>query len=267
MIDTFSIKEERFIDNIYYANIDVSFNKKKIYNFFEKQNIFPSLPKEKKILLIPILINEDINEISLFSENIFFRNWVDKEKSNFQLNYILPVDDLDDIKIIKENINFIEEYNFKEIINKYSIDSHIVSLIYKDKDQLKVLSKINLKDELIIDNQIFENKDFNNDKQLNEIINKLKIIYEDYWKEENQINTSIKLPLSVSISSKDQKKINYFEKSLSRLDLISEYYIYKFDSQNTYYRIIFNGTPKIFLSRMQSFGLQLDIQKKIWKLK
>ena len=113
MIDTFSIKEERFIDNIYYANIDVSFNKKKIYNFFEKQNIFPSLPKEKKILLIPILINEDINEISLFSENIFFRNWVDKEKSNFQLNYILPVDDLDDIKIIKENINFIEEYNFK----------------------------------------------------------------------------------------------------------------------------------------------------------
>ena len=48
MIDTFSIKEERFIDNIYYANIDVSFNKKKIYNFFEKQNIFPSLPKEKK---------------------------------------------------------------------------------------------------------------------------------------------------------------------------------------------------------------------------
>tara|TARA_A100001015_G_scaffold197512_1_gene220258 strand:- start:5371 stop:6447 length:1077 start_codon:yes stop_codon:yes gene_type:complete len=267
MIDTFSIKEERFIDNIYYANIDVSFNKKKIYNFFEKQNIFPSLPKEKKILLIPILINEDINEISLFSENIFFRNWVGKEKSNFQLNYILPVDDLDDIKIIKENINFIEEYNFKEIINKYAIDGHIVSLIYKDKDQLKVLSKINLKDELIIDNQIFENKDFNNDKQLNEIINKLKIIYEDYWKEENQINTSIKLPLSVSISSKDQKKINYFEKSLSRLDLISEYYIYKFDSQNTYYRIIFNGTPKIFLSRMQSFGLQLDIQKKIWKLK
>ena len=29
MVDTFSIKEEKFIDNHYHANIDVSFNKKK----------------------------------------------------------------------------------------------------------------------------------------------------------------------------------------------------------------------------------------------
>ena len=30
-IDSFSIKQEKFIDNIYYVNIDVSFNKKKIF--------------------------------------------------------------------------------------------------------------------------------------------------------------------------------------------------------------------------------------------
>ena len=35
MIESFSIKEEKFIDEIYYVNLGVSFNKKKIYKSFE----------------------------------------------------------------------------------------------------------------------------------------------------------------------------------------------------------------------------------------
>ena len=41
IIDNFSIKEEKFIDNIYYVNLDVSFNKRKIFSLLEKENIFP----------------------------------------------------------------------------------------------------------------------------------------------------------------------------------------------------------------------------------
>ena len=61
--------------------------------------------------------------------------------------------------------------------------------------------------------------------------------------------------------------IENFESSLSKLDLVSKFYIYKFDSKNTYYRIIFNGTPKIFLSSMEKLGHKIDIQNKVWKLK
>ena len=48
MIDNFSIKEEKFIDNIYYVNLDVSFNKKKVFSFFRKKKYFPFSTKEKK---------------------------------------------------------------------------------------------------------------------------------------------------------------------------------------------------------------------------
>lgn len=267
MIDTFSIKEEKFVDDFYYVNIDVSFNKKKIYLYLEKQNIFPSLPKIKKLLFIPILINENNNEIVLFTENIFYNKWLNEKKSHSQLDYILPVDDLDDIRIIKEKFNFIEDYDFKEIIDKYSINSYIIALIYKSGSQYKVLSKIELNGELIIDNRKFEMIDLTENKKTENIIESLKVIYEDYWKEENQINTSIKLPLIVSIESKKQKKIDKFENSLSQLDLVSNFFIYKFDNQNVYYRIIFNGTPKIFISRMADLGHQIDIQNETWKLK
>ena len=45
------------------------------------------------------------------------------------------------------------------------------------------------------------------------------------------------------------------------------FFIYKFDNQNVYYRIIFNGTPKIFISRMKDLGHKINIQNEIWKLK
>ena len=39
MIDSFSIKEEKFINEIYYVSLGVSFNKKEIFNYLEKKNI------------------------------------------------------------------------------------------------------------------------------------------------------------------------------------------------------------------------------------
>ena len=49
MIDTFSIKEEKFVNEIYYIKLNVSFNKKIIFDLLEKKNIFPSLPVKKKL--------------------------------------------------------------------------------------------------------------------------------------------------------------------------------------------------------------------------
>ena len=61
MIDSFSIKKEKFIDEVYSMNIDVSFNKKAIYRFLEKKNIFPSAAVKKKFLFIPVIIDENTN--------------------------------------------------------------------------------------------------------------------------------------------------------------------------------------------------------------
>ena len=70
MIETFSIKEEKFIDEIYYLTLNVSFNKKKLFNLLESKNVFPSLPVEKNVLFIPIIIDENNNEVLIFSEKI-----------------------------------------------------------------------------------------------------------------------------------------------------------------------------------------------------
>ena len=40
MVKTFSIKEEKFIDQKYFVNLGVSFDKKKIYDYLEKKKYF-----------------------------------------------------------------------------------------------------------------------------------------------------------------------------------------------------------------------------------
>ena len=47
MIDSFTISDEKFINNEYFANLETTFNKKKILKFLENKNIFPSIPTKK----------------------------------------------------------------------------------------------------------------------------------------------------------------------------------------------------------------------------
>ena len=91
--------------------------------------------------------------------------------------------------------------------------------------------------------------------------------FNDLWKKENQINTSIKLPLIITIDLNSNKKINEFEKIIDELDLVSNFFISKIDNKKVYYTLIYNGTPKAFINSIENFGHKIDFKNKIWNLK
>ena len=74
LIESFSIVDEKFVDNKYISKFEVEFNKRNLFRYLESKNIFPSIPNERDLLLIPILINNKTNQLQLFSENIFYKN-------------------------------------------------------------------------------------------------------------------------------------------------------------------------------------------------
>ena len=267
MIDSFSIKEEKFIDEVYHVNLGVSFNKKEIFNYLEKRNIFPSIPIKKKILFIPIIIDEKTKDLLIFYNNKIFEKWNDRLEDFHLLEYILPTEDLEDLDLVKQKFNLIEQYDFSEITNKYNLKDSIVALIFKNDKEVRILSKISIKENLILKNQSFSNIDINDIKHVNEIIDDLKKNYEDHWKNLNQINTSIRLVLNVKSNNNDNLKNLDFEEKISNKDLIYDYFIYKFDKDFVYYKIIFNGTPDNFLKSMKDDNYYFDTQNKIWILK
>ena len=266
MIESFTIKEEKFINEVYYVNLGVSFNKKRVFSFLENKNIFPSIPEKKGFLFIPIIIDEDKKDLLIFYNNKIYEEWNKNPSRSELIEYILPTEDLEDLNLLKSKYEFIEQYDFKEITNKYDLTDSIIALIFKNDKEFRILSRITINENVALKNQSFSSIDFDNDEELNVTIANLKTIYEDYWKNYNQINTSIKLTLNVKVNNDNNSKITNFEKILNMTDLIYNFSISKFDKNFIYYQIIFNGTPDIFLKKMSDKNYSFNTQNKIWIL-
>tara|TARA_B100001057_G_scaffold245347_1_gene245698 strand:- start:1394 stop:2197 length:804 start_codon:yes stop_codon:yes gene_type:complete len=266
MIETFSIQEEKFINQIYYVKLGVSFNKKKIFNYLEKKNIFPSQIIKEKFLFIPVIIDENINDLIVFSNNSVYNEW-NRNNNRFALiNYLLPTEDLEDFNLIKKNLNNIENYNFDEITKKYSLDNYIISLIFKGKNEIRVLSKIYSEKNEVIKNDTFKNIDLNKERDLSIFIKDLKNSFEDNWKKLNEINTSIKLPIIIKFKNRDIQKSIQFEYILNNIELVNDYSIKRINKEFIFYEILFNGTVQNFINIMKNKDYNLNTQKKVWTI-
>ena len=267
MIDSFTISDEKFINNEYFANLETTFNKKKILKFLENKNIFPSIPQRNKVLLFPILIETKNNNIYLFNNNIFYDKWNEQKNSYDLLDYLLPSEDIEDLIELQKISKDIETYDFSNLINKYDIKDNIILIIYKESNRIRTLSKINLNNSLKIQNKNYPKLDILNNNDFSNIVENLKQLYEDQWKKNNEINTSIKLPITISINSKKTKKIIELEQVLFSLDLVSDFSILNFNSEIIQYKITYNGTPNIFLNDMKEKNLELEMKNNMWILK
>ena len=266
LIDSFKIKDERFIKNYYSAKFDVNFNKQNTLLFFEKKNIFPSLPKKKSIFILPILIDTTNTTVNLFNQNPFFFNWLNGASKHFLLDYILPTEDIDIINTLNQNIENLENYNYSNIINKYNVNDFIVCLIFQDNDKIKVLSKITINDNEKIQNNIYNNINLDNENELTSLIISIKNNYEDNWKKINQINRSVKLPLNISVDANDYQKNKLFKEFLYNTEFVSNFFIKDFNNKKINYRIIFNGSPARFLDLCNKNNILIDTTNQIWQL-
>ena len=149
----------------------------------------------------------------------------------------------------------------------FTVFNFIITIIYKSNNQLRILSKIQLNNSFKINNQTFNDININSQEDFNLVLDKLKIIYENYWKKINQINTSIKTPLTISIESSRHKKIKEIENSLYDLDLVLNFNISKFDNNNLFFKIIYNGSPKNFIQEMEKKNIKMINKNQIWKIK
>ena len=266
-IETFSIEEEKFINEVYYIKINVSFSKKNIFNILENRNIFPSLPIKKNIVFLPIIIDDDNDEIQIFTENILYNLWNNNVKNFHLLNYILPTIDIEDYNLIKQNITNIENIDFSKLAEKYNLQDYIISIMFKKNKNIKLLNKIKINNKKDLKKIEIKNINFQKPNEVNKLIENLKILFEDQWKKENEINTSIKLLLTISIENKNNLRIKDFEKNLNNLDLISDFYIYKFDNKNNIYKVLFNGSRNKFLQIMKNLKFEFETNKKVWIVK
>ena len=262
LVENFKIKNEIFRESKYYANFDVYFNKKKIKFFLEKKNLFYSNPKQISVLFLPIIIEQE--NLYLFNENIFYKYWLTNKDQSGLINYIMPLEDIDEIlKLISSQEN-LENLDIIEIAKKYNTENYILSLIYLEKKKLNFFSKIKFEEYKKNSNLIFYNVDIKDEDSIATIIKKAKVHLNDIWKDFNEINTSIKLSINLILNSNDADKVSKFENTLAKIDDIGSFSIKKFDLNKTVYEIIYNTDPNKLIKQFSIYGFEIVNDESRW---
>ena len=267
LIENFSILDEKFINQKYNSIMEVEFNKKKLIKFLDSKNITISLPKKIKVFFIPVMIDLEKNNFNYLNENIFVENWESIKKNYFQISYIIPNDDAEDYLTIKNNLEDIENYNFKKILNKYYSENFIIMIIFKRKNNIKFYSKINFDDKFEILSKNFKDKNIDNQIDLNSMILDIKNEYEDNWKSINKMSPSTSVPIRLSLESNNTEKSLKLENALGNIDFVNSYNIEKFDSKIIIYKVYYSSSPKRFLKDILSYDINIDTSSSNWKIK
>ena len=266
IVENFSILEEKFINQKYKSIIEVEFNRKKLIQFLNSKNIILSLPKKIDVFFLPILVDLENNRFYYLSENIFVKNWENIKENYFQINYILPNEDVEDYLIIKNNFQNIENYNFKKILKKYNSENYIIMIVFKSKRAIKFYSKINFENKFVVLNENFINKNIQDLSDLNSMILYIKSKYEDNWKSINKMDPSSSVPIRLSLKSSNIKQSIKLENALINLDFVNSFEIEKFDSNKIIYRIYYSSNPKKFLKDILSYDIRIDTTSTNWKI-
>ena len=116
-------------------------------------------------------------------------------------------------------------------------------------------------------NKIYNNVNFIKEETVNYLIMDIKEHYEDKWKSINKLNSSIALPIRLSLDPRNIELSEKLENTLLKFDLVSNFKIEKFNNKEIIYKIIFNSSPDRFLENMLQFNFKIDVSNEIWKLK
>ena len=267
LIDNFSITNEKFLNDNYEVDFEVKFDKRKLLSFIRSKNVISSVPKKTEVLFIPILIDTQTNELKYFNQNYFYNKWNKINKKYFLLNYNLPDENIENFRLLQKIKNNLENNDLSEITNRYDFKNIFIVIFYKNKNNLKIFSKIS-----------FSNLDFNfntnqnimdhdDEEELDGIIISLKNQFEDKWKLINKINTSIIIPIKISITNSNYLISDKLENLLIKSDFVYEYEIEKINSKEIIYRIIYNSNPDKFINYLNVNGININSSSNIWKIK
>jgi len=264
LISSFQVLEETYKKNEYEAIFKVKYNDNKIKKLLARKNISFSQPKNISVVFFPILFVND--NIKNFSENYFYNNWEAIEIKNELINYILPIEDLDDLSEIKKMKNNIEKLNITKLVIKYNITNYAFVLMNYNNQKLKVHIKTNLNDNNVSRNASYGLDNFNDEKKLEPILKELKMKISDIWKEQNLVNLLMPLSIQIKFQHENLVDLDKLKKSLYKINIIDNFTIQEFDINHSYLKIYYFGNPKKLKNDLLVYGYQLKNDQGYWEL-
>ena len=263
LINSFQVLKEDYDRDEYEIKLKIFYNEKKIKEMLRNKRISYSQPNRVKAVIIPALFIA--GEIKSFQQNYFYKEW-NKNIKNELVEFIMPLEDLEDFSKIKKMKDRIDDLNLIQIANKYNEENYIFLFMDYENEVMKIYVKTRLEGNKISKNLLYKIENFNNKKQLNYILSDLKIKIEDIWKEINFVNLLMPLSISVKFNHSSNTNLDNFKRTLYNINIIDNYFFEKFDINSSYFKISYFGTPKRLKSELNKSGYDLKDSQGQWEI-
>ena len=264
LIDSFQILEETYQKNEYKATFKIFYNDNKIKKLLAEKNISFAQPKSISAVFFPVLFVND--ELQNFDENYFYNQWINVEIKNEPINFILPLDDLDDISKIKEMKNRIEEFNVGDLANKYNIKNYVFALLDYRNKQLNIYLKTNFDGNEMSKNISYKLSNIKDESKLHFILKDLKIQITDIWKKANIVNLLMPLSIRIKFQHINFLDLDKLENTFDKISIIDNYALEEFNINHAFFKIYYFGNPKRLRTELLKFGYQLIDEQGHWEL-
>ena len=264
LINSFQILEESYRKNEYKAKIKIFYSDAKVKKFLRQKNISFSQPDNISAIFFPVFIIN--NEIQNFSENFFYTQWLKVKINNELINFILPLEDLEDISKITKMKNNIEDLNIDSLVNKYDEKNYAFALMNYEAAKLNIYLKTNFNNNKTSKNILYKVEKIEDESTLNSILKDLKIEIVDLWKEQNLINLLMPLTIKIKFQHKELKDLDKLRKIFYKIGIIDNYTLEEFNINNSYYKIYYYGNPKNLKAELLKFGYDLINNQGVWQL-
>jgi hypothetical protein len=262
-IENYQIIQEEILDDIYTIKVLMTFNRDLTSQFFHRKNITYSEIVKLELIVFPILILN--SELQAFSQNKFFKEW--NEQKDFEnINFILPVENVDDIEFIKNNLQSLEEIDLSELVDNYEIKNSAILILRHDEGELNVFFKVDFKDVEKATRVKFIVENLTNKEVRADIIKSLKININDLWKEQHLIDISVPSYLTFKIKTEKPETLKNVIKKIKKIDLINSCIVWELSKNSAKIKIKYFGKIKNLQDELTDNGFEFKILHNEWNL-
>ena len=264
LINHFQIVSETYNKNIYEANFKIFYNDKNVKKFLASKNISFSYPKNISAVFFPVMFVN--NEIKSFDENYFYNEWNEVKTQNELINFLLPIEDLDDFSNLKKIKNQIEELNVSAFINKYNTENYAFILMDYNSKKLRVHIKTNFNSNYVNKNLNYDLNNIEDQTELNYILRDLKSKITDIWKESNIVDLFMPLSIKLKFSYNNLQELYLLRETFNKISIINNYTVEEININHSYFEIYYFGNPKKLKTALFEFGYKLQDEQSHWEL-
>ncbi len=264
LVNSFKILNESYRKDEYSIKLKIFYDEEKIKKFLGNRNISFSQPESVSAVFFPVLFKND--EIQNFSENFFYNNWTDIEIENELINFILPIEDLEDISKIIKMKDKIEELSVDSFVYKYDVKNYVFALFDYQANKLNIHLKTNFNNNKISKNFFYKVENFQDKKILSSILKDLKLKITDIWKESNLINVLMPLSIRIKFQHSNINDLDQIRYIFQKIQIIDSYTFEEFNINDSFFKIYYYGNPRKLKSELLKFGYQLKNNQGSWQL-